>query len=147
MPTEDGELAGLLVSDGSIKGLEDLRHGGWAALQNHEDGSAVVQGVYGPLPFPDPSSALAEWWGLLQALRHATFATGIIIDNAQVVGGLFRAKRGARQHRGHTRTSGAKFGTASTTWTSSLTSISRSSRSPRTCPRSRGKRYCKISRK
>ncbi|CAK0882115.1 unnamed protein product [Prorocentrum cordatum] len=86
------ELTGVLVSDGSVKGLDDLRHGGWAALQCTAEAEDVVQGLYGPLPFPDPSSVLAELWGLLHALRHAVFITAIIIDNAQVVRGLARGR-------------------------------------------------------
>ncbi|CAK0897978.1 unnamed protein product, partial [Prorocentrum cordatum] len=86
------ELTDVLVSDGSVKGLDDLRHGGWAALQCTAEADDVVQGLYGPLPFPDPSSVLAELWGLLHALRHSVFITAIIIDNAQVVQGLARGR-------------------------------------------------------
>ncbi|CAK0796259.1 unnamed protein product [Prorocentrum cordatum] len=86
------ELTDVLVSDGSVTGLDDLRHGGWAALQCTAEADDVVQGLYGPLPFPDPSSVLAELWGLLHALRHSVFITAIIIDNAQVVQGLARGR-------------------------------------------------------
>ncbi|CAK0828759.1 unnamed protein product, partial [Prorocentrum cordatum] len=88
----DSELNGVLVSDGSVKGLGDLRHGGWAALQCTADAHDVEQGLYGSLPFPDPSSVLAELWGLFHSLRHAVFITTIIIDNAQGVQGLARGR-------------------------------------------------------
>ncbi|CAK0870514.1 unnamed protein product [Prorocentrum cordatum] len=46
-------LSGVLVSGGSVKGSEELRHDDWAALLSHEEADMVVQDVYGPRPFPD----------------------------------------------------------------------------------------------
>ena len=85
---EETSFGGRIATDGSaIHGnFNEAAKAGWAVSKGDSDA------IFGAVPLPEQTVLAGELWAIYALLRHATWPTEFIIDNATVVKGLLRGE-------------------------------------------------------